>query len=172
MRSPRFSLAFLLLVAVLGTVLSAPPAEKTTDKPATEKKVELTRDEQAVLELTNEARAKEKLPPLKFNAVLTQCARAHSTNQARQKKMAHELDGKSPSDRVEASGYDYQICGENVAFTSPPLRVKTIFKAWMESPHHRSNILDKDFTEIGIGVIQLKDNEDFYLTQVFGSPRP
>ena len=55
--------------------------------------------------MTNKARAKEKLPPLKLNSVLTKVARAHSANMAKQEKMEHELDGKNPSQRIKEAGY-------------------------------------------------------------------
>src|SRR5947207_3103827 len=68
-------------------------------------KLELTAAEKTILDLTNKARADEKLPPLVPNLKLSQAARQHSTNMAKQEKMEHELDGKKPVDRVKAVGY-------------------------------------------------------------------
>jgi uncharacterized protein YkwD len=157
MTSSRFWLTLLPLL-LLGLARAA-------EEPA----LEISKDEQAVLDLTNEARAKEKLPALKPNAVLFKVARAHSANQAKQQKMAHELDGKSPADRVDAAGYDYKDVGENVGHIPPPLRIKELFDAWMKSPEHRKNILDKDFQEIGLGIVRQGNKGDFYFTQVFGT---
>src|SRR5690242_15636055 len=75
----------------------------------------LSKEEQRVLDLANEARAKEKLPPLKANATLAQVARAHAANMAKQHKMDHVLDGKNPAQRVDKAGYDYSSMGENIA---------------------------------------------------------
>lgn len=129
----------------------------------------LTDDEKLILELTNAARKEQKLPPLTANATLTNCARLHSDNQAKQKKMAHELDGKTPVDRVKASGYLYRNMGENVAYGDGPVAVKDIFEGWMKSEGHRKNILKQEFTEIGIGVSETGRQK--YYTQVFGRPR-
>src|ERR1051326_7683961 len=80
-----------------------------------EDKLKLSDDEQKILDLTNAARAKEKLPALKANATLFKVARAHSKNMAKKGEMKHELDGKTPAQRVEAAGYDYRATGENIA---------------------------------------------------------
>jgi uncharacterized protein YkwD len=132
-------------------------------------KSKLSEEERVVLGLTNKAREKEKLPPLTLNPVLTEVARAHSKNMAKQKEMEHELDGKGPSQRVKAAGYEYSYVGENIGFTTGDTPQK-IFSLWMESPHHKENILRKQFTEIGVGVARNSDGEIYY-TQVFGTPR-
>src|SRR5438105_3825929 len=75
----------------------------------------LSEDEQAIVDLTNKAREKEKLAALKPNPVLFKVARAHSANMAKQKKMEHVLDDKNPADRLKAAGYKYEWMGENVA---------------------------------------------------------
>jgi uncharacterized protein YkwD len=131
--------------------------------------VELSKDEQRILELTNEARAKEKLPPLKVNATLLKVARAHSANMARQHKMDHVLDDKTPADRVEAAGYDYRSMGENVAAGEKGATIDMIFKGWMDSKDHREHILSPKFDEIGIGLAA--DKREVYYTQVFGKQR-
>jgi hypothetical protein len=40
--------------------------------------------------------------------------------------------------------------------------------AFMNSPHHRSNILDSDYTQIGVGIVVR--NGRVWVTQVFKSP--
>jgi uncharacterized protein YkwD len=129
----------------------------------------LTDTEKAILELTNAARKEHDLPPLKANPTLTTCARLHSANMASQKKMSHTLDGKTPFDRVDASGYAFKRAGENVAYGKGPVSVKVIFQGWMDSPGHRKNILNRDFTEIGLGMGTNGDRA--YYTQVFAKPR-
>lgn len=154
----RCCLSVLITLVVLPSVsLSADPKGD----------VKLTSAEQKILDLTNQARQKEKLPPLKFNPVLTQVARKHSENMARQGKMEHELDGKRPAERVEAAGYRYKRVGENIAYSSE-LLVDTIFDGWMKSPGHRENILRDSYREIGIGIATNAQGEVYY-TQVFGT---
>jgi uncharacterized protein YkwD len=131
-------------------------------------KVTLTADEQTILDLTNKARAEEKLPLLKMNPTLTEVARAHSKNMAKQGKMDHELDGKKPSDRVNAAGYNWRWVGENIASGEGSPSADEIFKGWMNSPHHKENILRKEYKEIGIGIATNEKGET-YFTQVFGT---
>ncbi|MGL5944276.1 MAG: CAP domain-containing protein [Waterburya sp.] len=60
-------------------------------------------------------------------------------------------------------GYQYSNLGENVAQgqTTPT----DVLDSWMNSSGHRENILNPNFTEIGVGY------ENNYWTQVFGRPR-
>jgi uncharacterized protein YkwD len=125
---------------------------------------------QTVLELTNQARAREKLPPLKLNALLSKAATAHSANMGRKGELSHKLDGKWPRDRVKAAGYDYASVGENIAVTEidPP---EKIVQKWLESPTHCENIMNDEFRELGVGIVR-NDKGEIYYTQVFGTARP
>src|SRR6185369_16837206 len=46
---------------------------------------------------------------------------------------------------------------------------KEVVKSWMDSPGHRENILNKKYTELGIGIAADKNGELYY-TQVFARP--
>lgn len=140
----------------------------TITRAADEPKVKLTKDEQLIVDLTNKARAKEHLPPLKPNPILFQVARAHAANMAKQQQMAHVLDGKNTFDRLKAAGYKYGWAGENVAETFHGLRPRPMFNGWMKSKVHRENILRPQYTEIGIGIAR-SENGDYYYAQEFGS---
>jgi uncharacterized protein YkwD len=134
-----------------------------------DEEIKLSREEEAIVELTNKERAREKLPPLKVNARLLKCAREHSENMARQMKMDHVLDGKEPKDRVREAGYAFMNMGENVAYGQrTPVDV---LKSWMNSNGHRENILRAEFTEIGVAVSRSSKGVPYY-TQVFGRPLP
>jgi uncharacterized protein YkwD len=89
---------------------------------------------------------------------------------ARQEKMEHNLDGQTPGARIKAAGYRFRAAGENIAMTDgdPP---SVIFEMWMKSKHHRENILNAEFTEIGIGIAR-NDKGEIYYTQDFGKPKP
>jgi uncharacterized protein YkwD len=131
--------------------------------------LKLSAEEQQVLDLTNQAREKEKLPPLRPNPLLFAAARGHSGNMARQDVMDHVLDGKTPGDRVKDAGYRYSWVGENIAVTDGDTTAR-VFKGWMDSKGHREHILSDHFDEIGIGVAR-NDKGNIYYTQVFGSPK-
>jgi len=64
-----------------------------------------------------------------------------------------------------AKGYEYRVMGENLARNYTD--AGSIIKAWMNSPSHRANILDKEFRETGIGIATAKDGT-IYVVQVFG----
>ncbi len=155
-----------LVFPVALLALARLPASEAADKD--DPKGKLSAVERKILDLTNEAREKEKLPPLKPNAVLARAAREHSANMARQGKMEHVLDDKTPAKRVDDAGYDYARTGENLAY-GKGIPVEDIFKAWMQSEAHRKNILGK-YEEIGIGSAA-NDKGEVYYTQEFGTAR-
>lgn len=156
----RFLLSCLFIVGLLGSPPLLWPQSVDDSR--------LTDEEKEILELTNAGRKESQLLPLRVNATLMKCARLHSANMAKQKKMAHELDGKSPFDRLRDIGYKYRRAGENVAYGDGPVTVKEIFDGWMNSEGHRKNILNKGFVEIGLGAAASGDAK--YYTQLFGQP--
>ncbi len=117
----------------------------------------------------NKERAERKLPPLVAEPRLTAAAKAHAADMAAHKKMTHEgSDGSTLVDRVRREGYTYLKVGENVAEgqeTAP-----SVMDAWMNSPHHRENILG-DFTEVGVGRAEADDGTSYWAVD-FGRPFP
>jgi uncharacterized protein YkwD len=134
-----------------------------------EKGFEHNADEVKVFELTNEERKKKDIPPLKLNPALSKVARAHSENMARQGKMEHTLDDKTPFDRLREAGIKFSAAAENIA-AGDRVTHAMIMKAWMESKDHRANILEAEYSEIGVGVARDKSGQIYY-TQVFAKPR-
>jgi uncharacterized protein YkwD len=129
--------------------------------------MKLSEDEKTILNLTNAARKQYQLPPLVVNATLMKCARDHNANMARQNKLAHTLDDKSPFDRLRAAAYSFRSAGENIASGDVPMSAKEAFESWMKSEGHRQNILSSGFVEIGIAAGRAGDQRFF--TQVFGT---
>ncbi|MEB3360167.1 MAG: CAP domain-containing protein [Synechococcales bacterium] len=125
-----------------------------------------------VLQLTNQFRAENGVPPLALNTLLNSAAQNHSQNMAQQDFFSHTgADGSSLANRVTAVGYEYQSVGENIAAgQSIP---QSVVEAWINSPGHRANLLNSNYTEIGIGYEFLANdtgnvNYRHYWTQVFG----
>lgn len=124
-------------------------------------------------DFTNEVRAENTVSPLKINLLLERAAQEKAEDMAKRSYFSHvSPDGKSPWYWFNKAGYNYTFAGENLAihfFDSQDL-----IKAWMESPSHRSNILNKNFTEIGIGIAQgqFAGKETVYIVQFFGKPFP
>ncbi|MBI2803646.1 MAG: CAP domain-containing protein [Planctomycetes bacterium] len=154
-------------------ILCCAPLAAQTPKAGKPKPFKQLPGEVKVFELTNRERKKAELKPLVLSTHLSKIARAHSENMARQGKMEHVLDEKTPFDRMADAGYKYLKAGENIASYrgGDNEALEQIMKAWMESKLHRENIVRKEFTEIGIGIARDKEGRA-YITQAFGTPLP
>ncbi|MBW6431990.1 hypothetical protein K0A96_02290 [Patescibacteria group bacterium] len=79
--------------------------------------------------------------------------------------------GETAWDFISASGYRYEVAGENLArgFSEPD----EVMIAWMKSPTHRENILNYKFQEIGIavGTGKIKGATTTVIVQLFGRPQ-
>ena len=161
---PRLCIC-LLAVFLVALGLFGPA---TADDPKPEPKLELSKAEEKLLELTNEERAKEKLPPLESQPQLFKAARDHAANMAKKGELAHILDKKTPDARVDDAGYVWMAVAENIASTDRDT-LEVVMEKWMKSELHRANILNKDFRHIGLGIAK-NDKGDTYFTQVFATP--
>ena len=127
--------------------------------------------ERAIVELTNEERQKAGLSPLAVNAKLVQAAQIHAADMARLNQLEHTLPGAllpTPEDRLRFVGYSYSSWAENIAYNYPD--AAAVVAGWMASTKgHRENILNPNFTEIGVGVAWNSRGEPYYC-QVFGRP--
>ncbi len=118
--------------------------------------------EKQVVELTNKERAKHGLAPLSVDAKLAETARAKSVDMAEQDYFDHTSPTYgSPFDMMDQFGVTYYTAGENIArgqFTP-----EEVVEAWMNSEGHRENILNANYTHIGVGFVK----EDIVWTQQF-----
>lgn len=124
-------------------------------------------DIQTLERMINDARKEHKLAPLKVSLVLNMAAEGHAKNMARQNKLDHVLDGKSPSDRITKLGYKWTWCAENIAWNQQTL--EKVMEGWMNSAGHRANILSPKGEELGIGIVFSPKREPYYCT-VFAKP--
>lgn len=125
---------------------------------------------QEIITLTNQKRAENNLQPLVYNPLLEKAAQAKADNMFAENYWAHYApSGKSPWYFITGAGYQYLFAGENLArdFTS----AQTTVDAWMNSPSHRENILDKNFKEIGVAVAdgKLTGIDGILVVQMFGA---
>jgi uncharacterized protein YkwD len=156
----RFVAAILLALAAgpaLAQTLpatSACPVEPSPAAPALE----------AALKLVNDFRAQNGVAPLKLNPLLTKAAQAHADDMAAHNYFSHSSrDGRSPGDRINATGYRAMTWGENIAWGQPDWA--SAIRAWMNSSGHRRNMLSAAFKEMGLGT------KDRRWVQVFATPR-
>lgn len=105
-------------------------------------------EEKQMLDALNQLRALFNIPALKANSKLFDASRAHASHMARVERMSHELDGKTPNDRVKA--LDYPATVEEVYFGGGP-GIDIVIETWKAKPALMTKILSLKFTEIGIG---------------------
>ncbi|MFF4247821.1 CAP domain-containing protein [Streptomyces sp. NPDC001822] len=104
----------------------------------------------AVLALVNEERAKVGCSPVTRSASLTALAQDFSEDMAARDFFAHtDPDGATPWDRAAAAGVE-GLGGENIARGQAD--AQAVMDAWMDSEGHRANILNCDYTTLGVGV--------------------
>jgi uncharacterized protein YkwD len=125
--------------------------------------------DQEVVEAHNRVRAEHKLSPLKVNAQLTEAARGHARDMAEHQKLSHEgSDGSTTAQRVKKRGYRYQEVGENIATAET---VDQVMRAWLDSPGHRKNILEPQFTEVGVAMVPDAEGNRYWCVD-FARPWP
>lgn len=123
-----------------------------------------------IITITNAKRQTQGLAPLSTNPFLSRAAAAKLSDMFANDYWAHTSPtGKTPWSFITASGYRYLFAGENLArdFSDP----QSVVEAWMNSPSHRNNILDKNFKEIGVAVEsgKLNGREGVLVVQMFGA---
>ncbi len=123
-----------------------------------------------ILELTNYSRESYNEQPLLENPQLDQAAQAKAQDMLDNQYFAHNSpQGRTPWDFIKASGYNYAVAGENLAINF--YSAEGVEQAWMNSPGHKANILNKDFQDIGIGIVQGQYNgvKAVFVVQMFGA---
>lgn len=124
-----------------------------------------------LVDLANDDRATNELHGLKINPKLVAAAQLKANDMAEKGYFAHQTpEGYDSWHWFELVDYDYSHAGENLAVDfSESVDVE---KAWMKSPTHRDNILNKQYTEIGIATAKgmYKGRETIFAVQMFGRP--
>lgn len=118
--------------------------------------------EQEVVDLVNQIRKNHGLKPLTVNWQLSRVARYKSQDMLDKKYFSHTSPTYgSPFDMIKAFNISYRTAGENIAmgYTTP----SAVVNGWMNSTGHRANILNANFTQIGVGYVV----NGHYWTQMF-----
>jgi uncharacterized protein YkwD len=136
----------LALAAVLTGALTAAPAGATTA-------------EDSLTARLNGARSDQGLPNLATRSDLVAVARAQATRMADSGTLYH-----NPNLTTDVTNWRW--VGENVGYGPD---VQTVHVAFMNSDAHRANILDTDYTEVGIGVVERGDR--VWVAEVFRRPQ-
>ncbi|MFA4133027.1 MULTISPECIES: CAP domain-containing protein [unclassified Brevibacillus] len=103
-----------------------------------------------VADLVNQERAKAGLKPVQMDATLSKVALAKAQDMSANNYFDHNSPTYgSPFDMMKQYGIQYSTAGENIAMgqQSP----QEVMQQWMNSEGHRQNIMNPDFTKIGVG---------------------
>nr|WP_234417273.1 MULTISPECIES: CAP domain-containing protein [unclassified Lysinibacillus] len=126
---------------------------KPSTTPVTSTSSDIDAIEAAVVELTNAERVKAGLQPLKTYAPLMASAREKSQDMKDKNYFSHTSPTYgSPFDQMKARGISYTAAGENIA--KGQRTAEEVVTAWMNSEGHRANILNANFTHIGVGYVK------------------
>jgi uncharacterized protein YkwD len=88
-------------------------------------------------------------PALNWNNLLQQAASGHSSEMAQSNYFSHDsLDGKTFSQRLTDSGYNYSAAGENIA--AGDATAKQAVDHWLNSPGHCANMMNSSYRDIGV----------------------
>lgn len=119
--------------------------------------------EQYLFHAANAERQARGLAPLRWDDTLYRAAWLHARQMAARESISHQYDGEPDlAERAQTSGVHFSVVAENVAEapTAP-----MIHQGWMESEHHRDNLLDPRLNRVAISVLvrdgQLYAVEDF-----------
>ena len=139
---------------------SKPETSTPENKPEADK--ELTFAEQ-VVELVNQERTKAGLNAVTLDQNIASAALVRAKEI--ETSFSHTRpNGSKFSTALTEQGVTFKGAGENIAWgqKSP----EAVMQAWMNSEGHRANILNKNFTKIGVGYYQNAAGRNFW-TQLF-----
>jgi uncharacterized YkwD family protein len=135
-----------------------------TNRPGNEETGENTANgiQEQVIQLTNQEREENGLPPLQSDAALSEVAQTKSEDMSNNNYFSHTSPTHgSPFEMMRDAGIQYESAAENIAKgQQSPEQVVT---GWMNSSGHRKNILNQRVTHIGVGY----DSNGNYWTQMF-----
>lgn len=105
---------------------------------------------QAVLKIVNEERAKQGLKALVLDKQLNNVAQLKAEDMKKNNYFDHNSPTLgSPFDLMRSQGVSYRTAGENIA--AGQKTPEQVMESWMNSSGHRANILNKNYTQLGVG---------------------
>ena len=137
--------------------------DKSTEKAKEEDKYNIEHFAEGTLELVNEARSEEGLPPLTLDPDLVEVAEIRARELC--ELYSHTRpNGEAGITAIREYGCDYFYRAENIAKgTSNAIEIKT----WLSSSGHRKQILSENYQYYGAATIS-SESGTTYAIQVFG----
>jgi hypothetical protein len=128
---------------------------------------------QVLINLTNQDRTTQGLVALEENYKLDQAAYLKAKDMMDKGYFSHQSpEGITPWYWIKKAGYNYKIAGENLAIGF--LDSEEVFNAWMLSLPHQKNVLNPNYKETGIAILNgdFQGNRVSIVVQLFGSSLP
>lgn len=126
-----------------------------------------------IIEFTNQNRKSENLVRLAKNEKLTETAEAKIIDMFTNQYFEHvsPIDQKDVTFFTGETGYNYILVGENLALGDFE-NEQELVDGWMASPGHRENIMNKNYTQIGVAAKKgnFDDRDTWLAVQIFGKP--
>ena len=143
----------LAFLTVLGLALALLATGAATASPAS-----ATSTEASVTRKINAARAARGVHKLRVRSDLVAVARGQARRMASRNRLYHNPN-------LARQVRNYRWAGENVGYGPS---VAAVHNAFMGSPGHKRNLLDRDYTEVGVGAVWR--NGRVWIAQVFRKP--
>lgn len=125
----------------------------------------------ALMAATNQERVRAGVVPLQSNDALTRAAYLKAQDMFSKQYWAHVApDGTTPWSWFLKVGYTYSAAGENLAKNFSTAEATTA--AWMASPEHRQNLLNKNYRDVGYAVMDgvLQGKATTLIVALYGAP--
>jgi len=125
----------------------------------------------ALTDGTNAARVANNVPSLEVSPLLERAAQEKVNDMVANNYFAHTSPaGLTPWYWFGNVGYDFTYAGENLAVDFSDSQDVT--NAWLNSPEHRANIMDANFTQFGIAIATgtYEGQPAIFVAEEFGAP--
>jgi uncharacterized protein YkwD len=149
----------VLAIFVLGLCLASSTARAQT-RPSS--------DEMKLFNLLNQERERAGLQRLQWDYHLAESARFHAQQMVQHRELSHMLPGEPDmGERIAATGIRFDAIAENVAYAPT---VESAHQGLMNSPPHRTNIMNPQYDAVGVAVIS--SGRELYVAQNFAHALP
>lgn len=141
-------------------------------RPPSPTTVDITAVEADLVAAVNDAREARAVSELDVHAALMSAAREHATELAARHLLDHasvQSGRETLSERLAAANAPtWSVAGENLIqlpFTTTNVSHEAVL-GWLESPTHRSQMLDTNYTHTGVGIVR-DAHGDWFIVQLF-----
>ena len=164
-----FCMVSLICFTDLASSCSASAAKQISDEAnptvtkITSEVLSMSFNQRQALKLLNNDRKEKGLAPLQFNPHLSKLAENYAKDMIKRDFFSHvNPEGQSPFERMQEQKIVYNYAGENLAFNES---VYAAQQAFMHSPEHKANILNVNYTQVGIGIVEASRGRVFVVQE-------